>query len=98
MPTRHQLGSAIGFALTLVAPLHAQSPAVQRGAVLVRTHYAQCHSIDRGTPSLLSVAPAFRKLHKRYPVESLQEALAEGIMTGHLSMLEFRLDPARSAT
>ena len=72
MPTRHLLGSAIGFALTLVAPLHAQSPAVQRGAVLVRTHYAQCHSIDRGTPSLLSVAPAFRKLHKRYPVESLQ--------------------------
>jgi mono/diheme cytochrome c family protein len=32
-------------------------------------------------------------LHTRYPVESLQEALAEGIMTGHPTMPEFRLDP-----
>ena len=28
-----------------------------------------------------------------YPVESLEEALAEGISTGHPTMPEFRLDP-----
>jgi hypothetical protein len=30
-------------------------------------------------------------------VESLEEALAEGIMTGHPSMPEFRLDPGQIA-
>jgi mono/diheme cytochrome c family protein len=32
-------------------------------------------------------------LHQRYPVETLEEALAEGITTGHPSMPEFRLEP-----
>jgi hypothetical protein len=39
------------------------------------------------------MAPPFRSLHERYPVENLQESLAEGIITGHPSMPEFRLDP-----
>ena len=30
-----------------------------------------------------------------YPVESLEEALAEGISTGHPTMPEFRLDPGQ---
>jgi len=34
-------------------------------------------------------------LHTRYPVESLAEALAEGVVTGHPSMPEFALDPAQ---
>jgi mono/diheme cytochrome c family protein len=29
----------------------------------------------------------------KYPVEDLQESLAEGIMTGHPTMPEFRLEP-----
>ena len=40
-----------------------------------------------------AMAPPFRSLHERYPVENLQESLAEGIVTGHPSMPEFRLDP-----
>jgi hypothetical protein len=32
-------------------------------------------------------------LHLRYPVETLAEAFAEGIVTGHPSMPEFRLEP-----
>ena len=32
-------------------------------------------------------------MHTRYPVENLEEALAEGIVTGHPTMPEFRLDP-----
>jgi cytochrome c len=43
--------------------------------------------------SPLSIAPPFRDLHSRYPVESLAEALGEGIVTGHPTMPEFRLDP-----
>ncbi|HEU5273836.1 MAG TPA: cytochrome c [Xanthobacteraceae bacterium] len=71
------------------------SPAAQRGLAYVRVHCAQCHSVDKVTSSPLKIAPPFRTLHERYPVESLQEALAEGIRTGHPTMPEFRLDPGQ---
>jgi mono/diheme cytochrome c family protein len=38
-------------------------------------------------------APPFRELHRRYPVDDLAEAFAEGITTGHPSMPEYRLAP-----
>jgi uncharacterized protein (DUF433 family) len=44
------------------------------------------------TPSPLKIAPPFRTLHKRYPVETLAEALAEGLSTGHPTMPEFQLE------
>jgi len=75
----------------------AFSPPEQRGLVFVRTHCARCHSVDKVTRSPLAIAPPFRTLHERYPVESLQESLAEGIITGHPSMPEFRLDPGQIA-
>ena len=87
--------SSLVLALTCAGGAMAQSPAAQRGQVFVRTHCAQCHSIDKVTPSPLAAAPAFRTLHRMYPVESLQEALAEGIVTGHPTMPEFRLDPGQ---
>ena len=74
------------------ADAEAALPAAQRGLVFVRTHCAQCHAIDKLSPSPLAAAPPFRTLHRKYPVEELQEALAEGIVTGHPSMPEFRLD------
>lgn len=74
------------------ADAEATLPAAQRGLVFVRTHCAQCHAIDKLSPSPLAAAPPFRTLHRKYPVENLQEALAEGIVTGHPSMPEFRLD------
>jgi hypothetical protein len=52
-------------------------------------------SIDRVTASPLAIAPPFRTLHKKYPVENLEEALAEGISTGHPTMPEFRFDPGQ---
>ena len=73
------------------------SPAAQRGLVFVRTNCSRCHSIDKMSKSPLKVAPPFRTLHERYPVESLQELLAEGIVTGHPSMPEFQLDPGQVA-
>lgn len=72
------------------SPVQAQS--AQRGIVIARTYCVNCHSIDKVTPSPLKDAPPFRNLHKMYPVESLQESLAEGIVTGHPSMPEFRFD------
>jgi hypothetical protein len=43
----------------------------------------------------LAIAPPFRTLHKKYPVENLEEAMAEGISTGHPTMPEFRFDPGQ---
>jgi mono/diheme cytochrome c family protein len=42
---------------------------------------------------LSGLPPPFRTLHLRYPVETLGEALAEGIYTGHADMPAFQLDP-----
>lgn len=71
----------------------ASAQRAQRGVVIARTYCAKCHSIDKVSPSPLTVAPPFRDLHKKYPVEQLQEALAEGVVTGHPSMPEFRFEP-----
>jgi len=84
-------GTAVLTALTW-SPALAQAPGVQRGVVIARTYCVSCHAIDKVSPSPLTAAPPFRDLHKKYPVESLQEALAEGIVTGHPSMPEFRFD------
>lgn len=71
----------------------ALSPAAKRGLVIVRTHCARCHAIDRFSRSPFRIAPPFRTLHLRYPVESLEESLAEGIVTAYPAMPEFRFDP-----
>ena len=80
-----------------IAAMHgtaiAASPSEQRGQFFARTNCASCHSIDKVTASPLKIAPPFRTLHRRYPIESIAEALAEGITTGHPSMPEFQLEP-----
>src|SRR3954452_18192388 len=70
----------------------AQEPSVQRSLNFLRANCARCHSIDKVSESPLGIAPPFRTLHLKYPIESLQEAFAEGIRTGHNNMPEFRLD------
>ena len=65
---------------------------VEQGRRLALLYCAKCHSTDKVSPSPLRIAPPFRTLHERYPIEMLQEALAEGIVTGHPAMPEFRFD------
>ena len=72
----------------------AQDGRAQRGRVFAQTNCASCHAVGRIGESPLAIAPPFRTLHTRYPVEDLAEALAEGIMTGHPTMPQFQLDPA----
>ena len=71
------------------------SPAQQRGLVILRANCSRCHAIGKIGESPLPIAPPFRTLHERYPVEDLQEPLAEGIVTGHPTMPEFRFDPGQ---
>ena len=79
--------------LLSIVPTLAASPSEERGKTFALNNCARCHSIDRVSQSSLKIAPPFRTLHKRYPVETLAEALAEGIQTGHPTMPEFQLDP-----
>jgi cytochrome c len=81
------------IAPTLIAPALAASPSEERGKTFAFNNCARCHAVDRVTQSPLKIAPPFRTLHNRYPVETLAEALAEGIQTGHPTMPEFQLDP-----
>jgi hypothetical protein len=41
----------------------------------------------------MGLAPPFRDLSKRYPIEALGEALAKGIVVGHPAMPRFTFEP-----
>lgn len=66
-----------------------------RGADFARRNCGECHATGPGGTSATPRAPAFRDLHRRYPVEQLAEALAEGIVTGHRGMPAFELTTAQ---
>src|SRR5947209_5102415 len=90
---KKQILSSLVLTLITLTQAMAASPSEQRGKTFALTNCARCHSIDKISPSPLKIAPPFRTLHSRYPIETIAEALAEGIQTGHPTMPEFQLDP-----
>ncbi len=88
---RLRLASA---AVLLASPVMAEDDLqIRHGAALVRENCAPCHAVTMTDRSPHPDAPALRTLHERYPIESIAEALAEGISTGHPDMPEFVADP-----
>jgi mono/diheme cytochrome c family protein len=83
----------LGMALVPLGALAQLAPPAQRGQTFVRVHCAQCHSIDKVSESPLKVAPPFRDLHLRFPIEDLRRPLSEGIIAKHPTMPQFRLEP-----
>lgn len=82
--------------LSVIAPAaRAQAGDVERGRELAQASCGGCHAVGPTGASAMPAAPPFRDLHRRYPVEQLAEALAEGISTGHAAMPEFQLAPAQ---
>ena len=83
------------FSVASLGALAASDQATdeRKGRTIVQMHCATCHAIGRQGESPMAKAPPFRDLHKRYPVENLQEALGEGIATGHATMPEFKFEP-----
>ena len=65
----------------------------RRGEALLAKNCAKCHAIGRTGASPHPEAPPFRTLSRKYPIEGLAEALAEGISVGHPDMPEFVFDP-----
>jgi len=81
--------SAALLVTALARPAAAED--LERGKKLLGESCGSCHAIGGGD-SPDKAAPAFRTIGQRYPVDALEEALAEGIMTGHPAMPEFKFD------
>ena len=88
-----RLVPGILVAILSVAPFgHATAADPKRGETLLARDCGRCHAVGHTGASADKEAPPFRTLGKRYPVESLEEALGEGTMTGHPDMPEFKYD------
>ena len=70
-----------------------EAPDIQAGQTLAETRCARCHAVGRSGTSPADAAPAFRHLGRKWPVENLAEALAEGIVVGHPAMPAFAFSP-----
>jgi mono/diheme cytochrome c family protein len=81
------------FAIALTVLATAGESPEERGRTIAETKCARCHAIGTAGESPVALAPPFRVLPQRYPVDHLAEALAEGIVVGHPMMPQFTLDP-----
>ena len=70
----------------------AIAQSLKHGEELLVKNCASCHAVGRNGESANKLAPPFRSLGQRYPIESLEESLGEGIMSGHPDMPEFKFD------
>jgi mono/diheme cytochrome c family protein len=88
--SRSVLCAALVSAAVSVPASAADDP--KHGEQLLQKNCASCHAIGRSGDSPHKFAPAFRTLGQRYPIESLEEALGEGIVSGHPDMPEYKFD------
>jgi mono/diheme cytochrome c family protein len=94
---------AASACLALVHPASAEpvpiepSP-VDKGRAALESRCSRCHAIGPEGASPHPEAPPFREIVKRYPPESLEESLAEGIDSGHPDMPTFVLAPEEIET
>ena len=87
----------MGRALLIITAVLAAASSVpaqdvagdKHGEALVTRYCSGCHAIGRSGASTHPEAPPFRILGQRYPIEALEEALGEGIVSGHPDMPEF---------
>ncbi len=104
--TRRSLLLASALALAIGAGAAAQTPPaedaplapgnVARGRQIAQQRCAACHSIAGTRASPVRAAPRFSRIGRRFPIDSLAEALAEGIgVRPHqtVQMPEFTLEP-----
>ena len=85
-----RLGSVVALLLTTAAT--ADDVQLKQGQTLLTQNCGRCHAVGRVGESARADAPAFRTLGTRYSIESLEEALGEGLMTGHPDMPEMSFD------
>jgi mono/diheme cytochrome c family protein len=88
--------AAVGFAALAACstPEAATHPAeLARGRAIAESNCGSCHAIGAMGESPAPEAPPFRTLSRNYRIDTLEEALAEGISVGHPAMPQFEFAP-----
>lgn len=69
----------------------------KRGRAIAQENCGRCHAVGTRGESANPKSPPFRHLARKYPLNNLEEALAEGIVVGHEGeeMPQFRLTAAQ---
>ena len=75
------------------APSPTKEQLIASGQKLASDKCASCHSIEKQGNSPHKDAPPFRTFADKWPLSSLEESLAEGIVTGHKDMPEVVFTP-----
>lgn len=75
------------------APGLSEAQSIALGRALAIRNCGMCHAVERTGVSPNAAAPPFRELYRRMNVEMLGEGLAQGILTGHPAMPQFRFEP-----
>lgn len=91
--TEAQAEALTAFVMSLGKGQKDEETQAALGFDLLRKNCARCHAIDAESASPNGKAPPFRDVVKKYDPGALEEALAEGIVTGHNDMPEFEFDP-----
>jgi mono/diheme cytochrome c family protein len=74
------LAALLGPLFSVASAFPAEQDETNRGKALVIANCSRCHAVGKEGDSPHPEAPAFRTLASRHPIDSLQEALAEGIV------------------
>jgi cytochrome c len=77
------------FVASVAVAIAAMDERQARGLAILSKNCARCHAVNSEEKSPHPQAPPFRDVVRRYPVEDLEESLAEGILSGHPDMPEF---------
>jgi mono/diheme cytochrome c family protein len=98
--TRVVLAVVIATGMTsfaAVVPARADDKVdVERGHAIARKYCSPCHAVEaKQHKSPVADAPPFSTFATKWPLEDIEEALAEGIMVGHegIQMPVFQLEP-----
>ncbi len=88
------IAAALLVGFCVVGPAHAVDDP-EAGHMLVQDNCARCHAIEATGDSPNPDAPPMRTFASKWPLENLEEALAEGIVVGHegMEMPEFVFEP-----
>jgi mono/diheme cytochrome c family protein len=81
------------LATGLAVAQSAEQQLVAQGKSILTEKCSRCHQIGPSGRSPLGEAPPFRTLMGQYKAEHLEEALGEGLSSGHSVMPEFVFEP-----
>ena len=71
----------------------SQGELIGQGQVMAEMMCSGCHAIGFDDEGAHPDTVPFREFSWRYPIETLAEPLAEGIIVGHPDMPEFQFEP-----